>query len=219
MRWQLTMFASGIEENNAMKKKITEDWYKNKTWNGRIDSYFEDQFKRTRNNSNKAEYLQVQGCYLLNSPHANIQEVGITLLSRLFSDYPSEYLSVLTAQEKLGDFYLAKKNYAEAAGHFKIVTDHCSKQNSRTGTSSMADLKWAEAILKAGDAGKLEAAYQVLMQYPVQLLKLNDSKFYFAELAAHICEKLDKKEDATNFRERALALSTTTKHLVSRFKN
>ncbi|MBL0357735.1 MAG: hypothetical protein IPP72_13005 [Chitinophagaceae bacterium] len=193
-------------------------WYKNRAWNGKIDSNFEDGLKRTRNNASKAEYLQVQGCYLLNSPQAKIREVGINLLSRLFSDHPSEYVSVLTAQEKLGDHYLAQKDYLHAAACFKIVTDHCSKQNSRTGTSNMADLKWAEAILKSNQSGEMEAAYQLVMQYPKALLKLNDSKFYYAELAAHICQRLDRKEEADSFAAAAAALLNTTNHLVSRFK-
>lgn len=193
-------------------------WYKNRTWNGRIDSNFEEGLKRTRNNANKAEYLQVQGCYLLSSPQANIREVGITLLLRIFSDYPSEYLSNLTAQEKLGDHYLAQKDYQQAAGCFKIVTDHCSKQNSRTGSSNMADLKWAEAIIKSNQADEMDAAYELVMQYPQALLKLNDYKFYYAELAANLCQRLDRKEEADTFTAAADALLNTTKHLVSRFK-
>jgi len=170
-------------------KKASDDWYKNKTWNGSIDSRFEDGLKRTRNSSNKAEYLQVQGCYLLDSQQANIREVGINLLSRLFSDYPAEYLSILAAQEKLGDYYLQQKNIDQALHYFTMVMDHCAQQNSRTGSSGMADLKWAEAILKTNQPAKLEAAYQLVMQYPTALLKFNDAKFYYAELAAHICDR------------------------------
>ena len=129
-----------------------DDWYRNKTWNGRIDSHFEEQLKRTRNAGNKAEYLKVQGSFLLNSSQANIREVGISLLIRLCSDFPSEYYSILPAQEKLGDYHLAQKNYEQAAYYFKKVNDHCCKQNSRSGTSGMADLKWAETIVKTNQA-------------------------------------------------------------------
>lgn len=200
-------------------KKASDDWYKNKTWNGSIDSRFEDGLKRTRNSSNKAEYLQVQGCYLLDSPQANIREVGLHLLSRLFSDHPSEYLSILTAQEKLGDYYLQQKSIDQALHYFTMVTDHCTRQNSRAGTSGMADLKWAEAILKTNQPAKLEAAYQLVMQYPTALLKFNDAKFYYAELAAHICDRLNKKDEAAAFAQTAISLNVIIKPSLRRFNN
>lgn len=196
-----------------------DDWYQNKTWNGRIDSHFEDQLKRTRNAGNKAEYLKVQGCFLLNSPNVNIREVGISLLTRLCSDFPSEYYSVLPAQEKLGDYYLAQKNYEQAENYFKLVIDPCIKQNSRTGTSNMTDLKWAETIVKTNQAEKLEAAYQMVINYPLALLKLSENKLYYTELAAHICDQLDKKEEAAAFAKTAIALSAVSKSTFSKQKN
>lgn len=199
-------------------KTAKDDWYQNKTWNGRIDSHFEEQLKRTRNAGSKAEYLKVQGCFLLNSPHANIREVGISLLTRLCSDFPSEHYSVLPAEEKLGDYYLAQKNYEQAEHYFKTVNDHCCKQNSRTGTSGMADLKWAEIIVKTNQAEKLEAAYQLVINYPSALLKLSENKLYYAELAAHICDQLDKKEEAAAFAKTAIALSAVSKSTFSKQK-
>lgn len=200
-------------------KKATDEWYKNKTWNGSIDSRFEDQLKRTRNSANKAEYLQIQGCCLLDSPQANIREVGINLLSRLFSDHPAEYLSILAAQEKLGDYYLQQKNIDQALQYFTMVMDHCAQQNSRTGSSGMADLKWAEAILKTNQPAKLEAAYQLVMQYPTTLLKFNDAKFYYAELAALICDRLNKKEEAAAFAKTAISLNVIIKPSLRKFNN
>lgn len=196
-----------------------DDWYRNRTWNGRIDSNFEDHLKRTRNNTNKAEYLQIQGCCLLNSPQANIREVGIALLSRLLADYPAEYISVLVARESLADHYLAQQNYGQAANFFKTVTSHCNQQQSRKGSSNMADLKWAEAILKANRTDEMEAAYALVKNYPIALLQLQQQKFYYAELAAHICQRLDKTEEAAAFAATALSIKAAHPSLASRFKN
>ena len=212
------MFAFITEANIENMGAAKDDWYQNKTWNGRIDSHFEDQLKRTRNAGNKAEYIKVQGCFLLNSPHANIREVGISLITRLCSDFPSEFYSVLPAQEKLGDYYLAQKNYEQAENYFKTVTDHCSTQNSRAGTSNMADLKWAETILRNNQEDKMEAAYQLVVNYPLSLLKLNENKLYYAELAAHICDQMDKKEEAAAFAKTAIALSAISKSTFSKQK-
>jgi tetratricopeptide (TPR) repeat protein len=195
-----------------------DDWYRNRTWNGRIDSNFEDHLKRTRNNGNKAEYLQIQGCCLLHSTQANIREVGVALLLRVLSDYPAEYISVLVAQESLGDYYLAQKNYEQAAVFFKTVINHCNQQHSRKGSSNMADLKWAEAILKANRTNEMEAAYKLVMEYPVALLQLQQQKLYYAELAAHICQRLDKKEAAAAFAATAISIKGNHPSLVSRFK-
>lgn len=82
---------------------IKTEWYINKTWNEKIDSNFEDDLKRARGAGNKAEFLQIQGCCLLEHAQTNIQEVGLAILSRLLDDFPAEYLSVIVAQEKMGD--------------------------------------------------------------------------------------------------------------------
>lgn len=38
------------------------------------------------------------------------------------------------------------------------------------------------------------------------MLKFTAAKYYYAELAAHICDAMDKKEEATSFAKSALAL-------------
>ena len=80
---------------------IKTDWYTNKTWNGKIDSNFEDHLKRARGANNKAAFLQIQGCLLLENSQPNIQAVGLAILSRLLEDFPLEYSSILLAQEKI----------------------------------------------------------------------------------------------------------------------
>jgi hypothetical protein len=197
---------------------IKEEWYRNKTWNGRIDSNFEDQLKRTRNTGNKADYLQIQGCILLDNSHQNIRDVGIALLSRLFDDFPSQHSSIIVAQEKLGDYYLKQKNYERAAWFFRLVTNYCIHQQSRSGTSSMADLKLAEALLRSNQAIQLEEACQLVTNYPTILLKLNDHKFYYAELTAQVCDSIGQKEAAKKFAIEAIALSKIAKPLFARHK-
>ena len=196
---------------------VKDEWYKNKTWNGKIDSNFEDQLKRTRNPANKAEYLQIQGCCLLENGLENIQEVGIEILHRLFSDFSSAYSSVIPGQEQLAAYYLRKKNYERAIHFFKLVVKYCTQQNSRSGTSTMADLKLAETILRSQLPDQLEEAYQYLINYPVMLLKTNDTKLYYAELGAQICDTMNKKQEAKEFAIKAIVLSKTAKHLFIRY--
>ena len=120
---------------------VKYEWYTNKTWDGKIDAKFEDNLKRSRGSSNKAEFIQIQGCLLLESTKANIQDVGVELLFRLFSDFPAEHVSIVLAQEKLADHYLKKNNFERAEHYYRNVVKYCKAQNSTGGTSGLADLK------------------------------------------------------------------------------
>ena len=197
---------------------VKYEWYTNKIWDGKIDAKFEDNLKRSRGSSNKAEFIQIQGCLLLESTKENIQDVGVELLFRLFSDFPAEHVSIVLAQEKLADHYLKKNNFEGAEHYFRIVVKYCKTQNSIGGTSGFADLKLAETIVKSLQHAKLQEAYQYVIEYPVANIKFNNNKFYYAELAAHVCDLLEKKEEAKDFATTAIKLSTEVRHLLNRYK-
>lgn len=200
-------------------KKITDSWYKNKTWNGDIDTRFEKQLRYTRNPIHKAEYLLVQGSLLLENPNQNIQEVGQVLLSRLIEDLSTEHSPILTAQEKLGDYFFKKKNYEKAAEFYKIVVEYCVEQQSRTNTSLITDLKWAEAILNMNLVEDFEKAYGLLIHYPVALLKAADQKFYHAELGALLCDRMYKKTEAMEFAGAAVKYAALIKPVTGLSNN
>ena len=198
---------------------VKYEWYTNKTWDGKIDAKFEDNLKRSRGSSNKAEFIQIQGCLLLESTKLNIQDVGVELLFRLFSDFPAEHVSIVLAQEKLGDYYLKKNNFERSEHYFRIVVKYCKTQNSTGGTSGIADLKLAETIVKSQQLEKLDEAYQYIIGYPVANIKFNNSKFYYAELAAHVCDLLNKKDEAKTFAKTAIQLSAEVRHPLNRYKS
>jgi len=200
-------------------KKSTDSWYKNKTWNGDIDTRFEKQLRYTRNPIHKAEYLLVQGSLLLNNPNQNIQEVGLVLLSRLIEGLPTEHSPILTAQEKLGDYYFNKQLYQQAAEYYKIVMEYCVQQQSRTNTSLITDLKWAESMLHMNLVEQFEKAYQLVQHYPKNILQSPANKFYYAELGALLCERMYKKTEAINFAREAIELSVVLKSLPSANKS
>lgn len=174
-------------------KKQTDNWYQNKIWNGDIDSRFEKQLRHVRNETHKAEYLQVQGCLLLLNSSEKIQEVGLVLLDRLREEHPKAYCQNLAAQEKLGDYFFSKKQYEKAAAYLKMVTTYCVQQQSRSNTSGMADLKWANALYKTNDAEALQMATALLQLYPVALLKTPEQKAYYAQLQSQINEAMENK--------------------------
>lgn len=197
---------------------IKSEWYTNRTWNGNIDSKFEKYFKHTRDAANKAAYLQIQGALLLDNNQQNVQNVGVALLTRAIEDFPAEHTSVILAQEKLGDFYLAQHNYALAETFFRTVTEYCKSQNSIGTTSGIAELKLAETILHLDQPAKLEEAYQLVMCYPVATLKLMDVKFYYTSLAAQVCDATNKPAEAKEFATAALKLPKLVKPGVNKTK-
>jgi tetratricopeptide (TPR) repeat protein len=194
-----------------MKKKISDSWYKNKTWNGDIDSHFERQLRYTRNELHKASYLQVQGCLLLDNAAANIQEVGQVLLERLFEDFPRAFDQRLQAQEKLGDYFYGKQEYEKAAEYFKQVTEYTAEQQSRTHTSGKADLKWAASLYKMGNPAGFEKAAELVAAYPEKLLQTPAQQFYHAELGAWIANAMQNIPLAISYALAALKVHTLLK--------
>ena len=205
--------------NTKYISMIKDEWYTNKTWNGKIDSKFEDFFKRARGDSNKADILQIQGCHLLSNSNKNIQEVGEALLTRLCEDYPAEHSSIIIAQEKLGDYFLYQHDFTQAAHYFKLVIQYCKDQKSISGTSGLAEIKLADSLVKTKQPALLDQAYTLVVDFPTNLCKLIDQKFYHADLAARICDKLDKKEEAIKFAISAIEIAKSVKPNFGNKKN
>jgi tetratricopeptide (TPR) repeat protein len=200
-------------------KKPSSAWYNNRTWNGDIDTRFEKQLRYTRNPIHKAEYLLVQGSLLLDNNAPNIQEVGQVLLNRLIDELPTEHSPILTAQERLGDYFFKKKEYEKAAGYYEIVVDYCVEQQSRTNTSMMTDLKWADCMLHMNQVDQFEKGYELVQGYPQILLKNAEQKFYYAELGALLCDRMYKKEEAVEFAVNAIKIAPKLKPAASPAKN
>lgn len=182
-------------------------WYRNKTWDSVIEADFEARLKRSRGAFNKAQYLRIQASYLLDSSNEKTQSVGVRQMERLINDFPTEEFSVIFGQEQLGDYYLKKGDFDKAEKYFRVVMEQYENKKSRSGTSAKADLKLAETLLAAGKADTLDEAYRICKNYPVNELTLNNDKFYYAELVAHICDQFNKTIEAKEFARIALEIS------------
>jgi tetratricopeptide (TPR) repeat protein len=202
----------------TLQTMSNDDWYRHKTWDSKIEADFEARLKRSRRAFNKAQYLRIQASYLLDSTDEKNQVVGLNLIERLIKDFPSEDFSVIFGQEQLGDFYLKRKDYEKAEQFFRVVTKHYQDKKSRSGTSAMADLKLAETILRSNRRDKFEEAYQLVTSYPIPELTFNDSKFYYSELRARLCDALNKKTEAKEFAKAAIEISKVTEPQFSRHK-
>src|SRR3954470_5581164 len=105
----------------------TTEWFRNTTWNEDLENEFEIRLKRSRGPFHKAQYLRIQGGYLLEHPDWAVQLVGIRLMERLISDFPEEKFSTIFAHEQLGDYYLSSSNFTKAEKYFRVVVEHYEK--------------------------------------------------------------------------------------------
>jgi tetratricopeptide (TPR) repeat protein len=155
---------------------------------------------------------------LLDSAEKTTQMIGISLMERLIVEFPTEEFSSIFGQEQLGDYFLKESDFDKAEKYFRIVTDYYETKKTRSGTSGKADLKLAETFLTAGKSEKLQEAYSICMNYPKDDLIFNDDRFYYTELTAHICDKLNKIEEAKDFAKSAIEISKITEPQFYRHK-
>lgn len=197
-----------------------EDWYRNTKWNDQIESEFEARLKRSRGNYHKAQYLRIQASYLLDSNIKTLQEKGIEYMERVIKDYPEEHSSTVFGNEQLGDYYLKNKSFNKAEKHFRIVVEHYYSKN-RSGTTGLADLKLCQVILESEQSEKYNNAYEIATEKFEKTggdLMMNSDKFYYADLMANLCQKMDRKDEASEFAISALELSNITEPQFNRHK-
>lgn len=197
-----------------------EDWYRNTSWNDQIQAEFEARLKRSRGNFHKAQYLRIQASYLLNSSVNTFQEKGIEYMERVIKDYPEEYSSTIFGNEQLGDYYLNNNLFDKAEEHFRIVVKHYYSKD-RNGTTGLADLKLCQTILKSEQIEKYNEAYKIATEKFKETggnLMMNSDKFYYANLMANLCYKMDNKNEASEFATVALELSNISEPEFNRHK-
>jgi tetratricopeptide (TPR) repeat protein len=82
----------------------------------------------------------------------------------------------------------------------------------------MVDLKLAETLLAANRSDQFEEAYNLCKDYPINELRFNSDKFYYAELLAQLCDKMGKKEEAKEYAKAAIEISKITEPQFNRHK-
>lgn len=199
-----------------------DDWFRNKTWNNEIKNRFEEKLSRSRGAHNKAQYLRIQATNLLDSLNEDLQIVGVTLMERLFQDFPTEYLETISGKEQLGDYYFRKGDLTKAETFYRQVTDHYKLKN-RSGTSGVADIKLVETMLALDQTDKYPAAYQLLTDDFKRTggsfsMSMNANRFFYSRVAAELCYRLGKKSEAKIFADNALELAKITEPQFSRHK-
>jgi len=65
--------------------------------------------------------------------------------------------------------------------------------------------------LHLNQVDQFEKAYELLLNYPVTLLKTPEQKFYHAELGALLCDRMYKKTEAVEYAQAAIKLSSKLK--------
>ena len=196
---------------------MAKEWYRNETWNETIATEFETKLKRARGDDSKAQYLELQGCTLLFVPDEKVHLIGINLLNRLFANYPSETLPVVGGYNALGVYYLKNKDWKQAEHYFRTVVSYLDIPFIQSPFRD-AKLKLAETLLHSENKVALSEAYDLIRTFPVDELMLNSQLFYFYNLAALVCDALNKKTEAKEYAGSALELASITEPQFSRHK-
>src|SRR5258706_9096389 len=123
-----------------------KEWFRGIEW----DSY------------NKAQYIRIKASYLLGSKDTFKESEGCKLMERVIHEYPTEISHIMFAYEELGNHYFNKKNYKEAEFNYRKSISYY-KENGRSGTSGIADIKLAEIIVKTDQLNKFSEMYNLLI--------------------------------------------------------
>jgi tetratricopeptide (TPR) repeat protein len=186
-----------------------EEWYSGAKWDKETQDFFEDKLKRSRGSYNKAQYLRIKASYLLKSGESFKESEGCKLMERIIIDFPNEISNVMFAYEQLGDYYYTKGKYEEAEFNYRQSVSFY-KENGRSGTSGIGDIKLAETIFNTNQSDKFSEMYYLLtteFKKNGGVLLLNEDIFKYYAVLAKISDALRKKSEAKQYAEKALQLS------------
>jgi len=189
------------------------EWYLGDDWSQKTKEEFEQKLKKSRGDYNKAQYLRIKGSSLLESKDPQKNEAGCELLNRVINEYPKEISNVMFAYEQLGDYYFKQVDYTKAKNNYRQSISFY-KENGRSGSSGIGDVKLAETIIKAGKSDDFLAMYHLLtdeFKKTGGALTLNDDIFRYYSVLAKISDAIGKKDEAKAYAQKALQLTEITK--------
>jgi len=187
------------------------DWYRNTEWSEKIEEKFEERYKRSRTNYNRAQYLRIQALYLLNTNNKVFQKKGEDLLLQLFRDFPDEKSQTIYGHEMLGDYYINIQKYTQAEEEYRLVVDYYHSSQNKSYTSGIADVKLASLIFQTKQIQPPSTNLN-------SELTLNSHKYFYLLTCALLANALNKKPAAKVFAEQAIKLSSQSEPQFSRHK-
>lgn len=111
--------------------------------------------------------------------------------------------------------------YEKAEFYYQQVTDHY-KTKKRSGTSGLADIKLAETIIRGEKREKFREIYRLITEDFEKTggqLTFNADRFYYACVLAELADRLDRKNEAIQFADKALEIAKITEPQFSRHKD
>ncbi len=199
-------------------KNVTVEWYRNTTWDSKIEKMFEERIQRSRGMFHKAQYLFIQSYHLLENDDKNIQKIGINLMERVFRDYSEEWFTNIRGRSILGEHYKKNKKYGHSEKQYRTLLQLVKKYN-RSGTDGLTEVHLAEIILLTNQENKYKEMYKlVVLNFPKNQIGLNNYKFFYTKICAYLCDKMNKTAKAKMFAKTALEIAKITEPQFSRHK-
>lgn len=143
------------------------DWFRSSTWDPDTAAAFEAKLQRARAR-NRAQYLRIEGVYLVAQDRAEYRAAGRALLARVVESYSAsedgaDRLQALTALENLADALARDGEVTAARAAYREVLDRVATSlTGRSGTSHTTEISLAELLIADGDLSGLDEAEVLL---------------------------------------------------------
>lgn len=175
-----------------------DDWFRNKTWNPRIEKAFFEKLSRAR--SQRDQYLAIQAIEL--APHK--PQVALKLIEHYFETRKNDFDFVRVLMAK-ADAQMALNNEVEAVSAYKEVLQREAEFPNRT-TTAYVDYPYLVATRKFED--EYDSALEVLdtrkddLAWPISRFKWHAS---YALILSHRGNSSEAREHAKQATESAKA--------------
>lgn len=193
---------------------MADNWYRNEIWTEEIERKFNERLKRSRGSYNKAEYLRIQATTLLYSDKKEIQEAGVILAERVFSDFAKDdkdaASSKIMMMQNLADYYMSVGEFSLAANYYLMIINGSFQQSEYSGNSDVA-LHYIDAVLKAKLIKQYQYALCVFNDFNPKNLLLPSEFFLAAKVGAFLHYELKNTNEASKFALKALKYTKDTK--------
>jgi tetratricopeptide (TPR) repeat protein len=167
-----------------------DDWYRGTDWSAETQELFEAKLARARQTS-RAQYLRIKGVGLTAAADAATRSAGRDLLRRVVTEYPSDALQANWAHGDLAASLMQANEVEEAAEHYSAALT-----SDRPEPSAAVGL--AEVIVLARWARRYEQALALLIGVGSEDARapFPATRFRWNLVAARLCDRLGKRDDA-----------------------
>ena len=139
-----------------------DDWYRASAWDVEAAGAFERRLARSRRGYNRAQYLRIQGSYLVKSADPAVRESGRSLLRRAITEDNADQSNAAFATQQLA-WSLVDDQPSEAIDLLREAVQ-LAHDHTTCATTGTPELDLAEVLVRVGEPEQLAEAVQLLIE-------------------------------------------------------